>query len=1500
MRNFLSASREGSSDGTRPLPTTLIPLAVLVVGLCATALVSYQLGSVAKQRDRAAFDRHVQREHNAILSRTETYTALLHGTAGLLVSDRDEVTAATFRAYVDELQLRDRYPGLLGIGFSQRVSPDDEPALVADMQAQGFADFRIWPETSQAERTTIRYLEPLDVRNRAAVGFDMYTEAVRREAMQRARDEGTSATSGKVTLVQEIDEEKQPGFLIYLPVYDRPATATREERRRALRGYAYSPIRAWDFFRSIEQDTNQPSVTMAVYDGSGVDPDRRLFHSDESQAANGDARFRSVRTIEIAGRPWTIVIDSTPEFFSSLQRNLIPAVAFIGAILTLILTTLLWRDGRLRAEASRARMYAEATLRTSPVPLLVLEKNLRVVTANEAFYARFQVNAAETEGELIYALGSGQWNIPGLRDLLDDILRTHSSFDNYEVEHDFEHIGPRVMLLNARRMEVEHGGPQRIILVIEDITDRKRAEEALRDQSRLLESIANNATTSLFIMDDQQQCRYMNPAAESLTGYTLEETKGRPLHDVVHHTRRDGSPYPLSECPIDQAFPKNDQEQGEEVFVHKTGRFYDVAFTASPLRDEEGKPVGTVIEVQDITERKRAEEQLQRERDLLSVTLSSIGDAVITTDTAGLITNLNFVAESLTGWTSAEAAGQPLENVFRIVNEQTRQTVESPAARALRDGVIVGLANHTILIAKDGTELPIDDSAAPIRGANDRIIGCVLVFRDVSDRRQAEQRLQQSELRYRLVGDAANDAIWDWNLISDEVTWNEGVRTRFGYTTEQVGPDASWWVEHIHPEDREHVVDSIHAAIDGIAEQWQHQYRFRRSDGSYIHVLDRGRILRTDSGKPIRMVGSMFDLTERIEAEEKLRVQEAQYRSIFQSTSDAILIFDFDGRLIEVNPAGCRMHGYSYEEFLGIHGTQFVHPQDHHKFDDFVRQVRAGETFHVEAQHVRKDGQPISIQVTGTSFVFGGRSALLAVVRDITEEKRATAALRESEERLRFIMDSMPQKIFTATPRGDVQYMNPIWSEYTGLPIEDILNWGWTQFIHPDDVDENVRVWRHSVETGEPYQFEHRFRRADGEYRWHITRALPMRDDAGQTLMWIGSNTDIQDAKKLQDELRGIAAELSEANRRKSEFLAILGHELRNPLAPIRTGLELMSMIADDPVRMEVTRSMMERQTQQLARLIDDLLDVSRITQGKLQLRTVRLELAEVMQSAVDAARPCIDEASHELRVTLPSQPLYLDADPNRLAQVFSNLLNNAAKYTPQGGRIWLSAERQQREVVVTVRDTGIGIPEGKKASIFEMFSQIDRPHERGYKGLGIGLTLVKRLVELHGGKVEVRSDGEGQGSEFIVRLPLVLAESAPDSQEPGSGESAEPTSRLRVLVVDDNKAAADTLAMVIEMLGNEVRTAYDGAQGVEAAEAFKPDVVLMDLGMPRMNGYEAANSIRMQHWGKHMVLVALTGWGQEEDRQRTQKAGFDHHLVKPAEPAELRSLFADLAGRTS
>jgi CheY-like chemotaxis protein len=337
-----------------------------------------------------------------------------------------------------------------------------------------------------------------------------------------------------------------------------------------------------------------------------------------------------------------------------------------------------------------------------------------------------------------------------------------------------------------------------------------------------------------------------------------------------------------------------------------------------------------------------------------------------------------------------------------------------------------------------------------------------------------------------------------------------------------------------------------------------------------------------------------------------------------------------------------------------------------------------------------------------------------------------------------------------------------------------------------------------------------------------------------------------------------------------------------------------MKMLTDDPAGMEEVRSTMERQTQQMVRLIDDLLEVSRISQGKLELRKAHVDLANVLRSAVEATRPIIDEAGHRLTVKLPLKRVVLDGDPNRLAQVFSNLLNNAAKYTPEGGRIVLSVKQENLDVFVTVSDTGLGIPREMQARVFEMFTQIDRSMEKGYPGLGIGLALVKKLVEMHGGDISVQSDGPNLGSSFAVRLPVLLGAHSTHVATASDGRLARPQ-QLRILVVDDNQAAAETLGKVVKLLGNEVRVANDGLQGVEAAAEFLPQVVLMDLGMPRMNGYEAARHIRAQDWGKRMMLVALTGWGQDEDRRRTKEAGFDHHLVKPAEPAELQKLFAEV-----
>ena len=374
---------------------------------------------------------------------------------------------------------------------------------------------------------------------------------------------------------------------------------------------------------------------------------------------------------------------------------------------------------------------------------------------------------------------------------------------------------------------------------------------------------------------------------------------------------------------------------------------------------------------------------------------------------------------------------------------------------------------------------------------------------------------------------------------------------------------------------------------------------------------------------------------------------------------------------------------------------------------------------------------------------------------------------------------------------------------------------------------------------------------------------------------------------------------LKEADRRKDEFLATLAHELRNPLAPIRNGLQVMKLAKNNAEAIEHSRAMMERQLAQMIRLIDDLLDVSRISRGKVELKRERVDLAKVVQQAVENSRPLIEQGGHELVVDVSPDPIYVDADVTRLAQVYANLLNNAAKYTEPGGHIRLTVERTGSDAVVTVGDNGVGIAAHMLPKVFELFTQVDRSLEKSQGGLGIGLSLVKGLVEMHGGSVEARSDGHGTGSEFVVRVPVVLSVLGEIRGEGGS-ESIESGDRHRILVVDDNRDGAESLAMMLTLMGNELRTAHDGLEALDVAAAFRPDLILLDIGMPRLNGYDTARRIRAQPWGKNTVLVALTGWGQEEDRQKTHDAGFNAHMVKPVDLAALEILLANLKAQTA
>lgn len=416
-------------------------------------------------------------------------------------------------------------------------------------------------------------------------------------------------------------------------------------------------------------------------------------------------------------------------------------------------------------------------------------------------------------------------------------------------------------------------------------------------------------------------------------------------------------------------------------------------------------------------------------------------------------------------------------------------------------------------------------------------------------------------------------------------------------------------------------------------------------------------------------------------------------------------------------------------------------------------------------------------------------------------------------------------------------------------------------------------------------------RHKDGIELHVATHWILYRDKSGKPIGVAEVHNDVTDLRRAEAAVR-------EADRRKDEFLAVLAHELRNPLAPIRTGLELLKLVKDNPQVIEETRCVMERQMRQLVTLVDDLLDVSRISRGKLELRKCQVALYEVVRSAVEAAKPTIDAAGHNLTVALPEAPAYLHADPHRLAQVLCNLLDNAAKYTPDGGRIWLTAERQGSEIVISIKDNGMGVPADVLERVFEMFTRSERI-KITHSGLGIGLALVKSIIELHGGQVEARSEGPDRGAEFSVKLPLML-EATSTMQQPVRSRSAANSCKRRVLIVDDNEAAASLLSIVVEMMGHEVHVAHDGIEAIEMALDFQPDVVLMDLAMPRLDGYGAATHIRQQPWGHDMLLVALTGWGQDGHKQRAKEAGFDHYLVKPVDPVEIERLLANATDRAS
>ncbi len=1135
---------------TRHGPLWIWPAAVVLASLFLTSALAWSAWNGNEARDRMRFDLVVQRTNAAVEARIELYVSMLRAGTGLFAAI-DEVDVGQFQAFAESIDLPVYYPGAQGIGYAIRVRPEEVAGFVETARRRVTADFNLHPEGERDDYYPILFLEPLDRRNEQAIGYDMYSDPVRQTAMARARDLGRPAATSRVVLVQEIDPEKQAGFLIYAPVYrggDIPPTM--EARREAILGFVYSPFRAGDLLAGIVGPEKMARLRLEVYDGAEPGPDR-LLHSSAPRGETSP-RFSRSAVLRIADRDWNMRYETTAAFETGFGATLARWIFLIGL----------------------------------------------VVSA---------------------ALGA-------------------------------------ISLALARSMA----------------------------QSRA---------------------------------------------------------------------------RGSE---------------------------------------------LARHREQLRVTLASIGDAVVATDEHGLVVFLNRVAEILTGWRQEEALGRPLTEVVPLLNEDSSQAIPNPVDVVLRTGRTIELVNHTALVRRDGSRVPIEDSAAPIRTQEGTLVGVVLVFHDVTEHRRAEDELRASEERWRLAVEATQLGAWDLDPRSGELHWDARCRELLG----EPGP-VSDNVETVfanlpHPNDRTRVREALRQALQpggtGHCEVECRGLPTRDGRERWLCLTGRAYLEPHPDGagapRPLRFIGTVQDITEEKRREHTLRFL-VDLGGASQRLAEPEEIFEATARLlrVQIGADDCALEEISQEEALAwaektapgdtaralffgaacarhlLRGDTFVVDDSEHdpRISPDERQVwRNHETMALIRAPVLRSGRLVAAMSARRRQPRTWSAEEIALVEVVAtrgwesaERARALRTLRESEGRFRFLAEAMPQKICTARPDGGVDYMNRPWADFAGMDPAALLEWDWQKIIHPDDLPIHLAEWRRCLETGRTFQIEHRLRRRDGEYRWHLTLVRPMRDQAGRVSMWIGSSTDITDMVKTRETLaerreelehlvRERTASLREAVEQMEEFSYSISHDLRSPLRAMQGYAQ--ALLDDHAERLndegkEHLRRIIAASTR-MDRLTQDVLTYSRVARAEASPKRISTErlVADCLQQYVEPSgtgaeitvdRPLLDVRAHE--------PL--------LMQALSNLLGNAIKFVPKGERprVRIRTERHEGAVRIWVEDQGIGISPEHQKRIWGMF---ERVHPKsGYEGTGIGLAIVRKAVERMGGRVGLLSEGGG-GSRFWIELP--------------------------------------------------------------------------------------------------------------------------------------------------
>jgi two-component system, chemotaxis family, CheB/CheR fusion protein len=1064
-----------------------------------------------------------------------------------------------------------------------------------------------------------------------------------------------------------------------------------------------------------------------------------------------------------------------------------------------------------------------------------------------------------------------------------------------------------------------------VVLTFLDITTRKESENAVRESSAQFRALAESIPHLAWMATPEGHIFWYNRRWYDYTGTTFEQMEGwgwQSVHDPAELpkvvTRWKASL--ASGQPFDMVFSIKDGD----------GEFRPFLTRVEPVKDDTGRVVHWFGTNTDISAAKRAEDQLRDGKEQLDFALAAADLGQWSLNLVDGTARRTLRHDQLFGY-DALLPEWTYETFLQHVIPEDRAAVDTDFQKAVATGS--PWAVECRIRRADGAERHIWTKALVRRDAEGEVEWMLGIVGDVTDRREAEERqafLSELSDSLRPLSDPSDVQAEASRILGEQLGASRVAYFEVqgdNYVVERdysdavpsiVGryPIASFGLDELAVlRAGRTAVETDVGALGSRAESEKDAFAALQilsyvavpliKGGAFVaglavHVAS----VRVWTPTEVAIIEETAERTwaavQRVRAEAELLQSGERLRMALRAARMVAWEYDPSSGAVFTSDNASDVYGFSPGEEMGSidRGLDILHPDDVERHRAVVvAAVAAGEGFTSQFRIVRPDTgavQWMEEQGHAVSDGVGTTIRLIGVNMDITQRKAVEDRLREREAFIQRILDASPGVVYVFDRTdGRTAYINDQVRLVLGIPPEDVVTSSKPFIVergHPDDLpalhDHIGRLG--ALSDGDVLTTEYRMRHADGRWLWFLSRDTVFQRTAdGAPKQVLGVASDITARKEAEDALR-------DADRRKDEFLATLAHELRNPLAPIRSGLHIIRM-AGAAGKVEQARAMMDRQVTQLVRLVDDLLDVSRITSGKLELRQNRVDLRAVIDAALETSRPAIEHAGLEFTACVPDEPIWVKGDHTRLAQVVSNLLNNSAKYTHLGGSIRLKVQRQGAQALVSIADDGIGIPRNMLDKVFAMFTQVDRTLEKTTGGLGIGLSLVKALVEMHGGSIEARSEGDRKGSEFVVCLPVITPEFGMPEAPDGSAEAIMTPVLQRILVVDDNVDAADSLAQLLELQGHEVRTAYDGHAGIEAARIFRPSVVVCDIGMPKLNGYNVARSIRSEEWGKNMVLVALTGWGQDDDREKSAYAGFDHHLVKPVDDTALLKVLGGL-----